>query len=296
VKKLQVRLISPWTNHVETETATFSRDITEAKADALLSEWAPSEELFTFRGRKAWYCCEPQCQFRGLQGGRWPDIKARLGPHEFLYHGHPEEKFRVPHITHFEDLRMNQNLQRRDRAIAIVSNHGGSPLRCHPDIRYRNGLITIPDVDLFGRSSWRTYRRNWYSLAKAPKNYRGELPGDWSGVEKRNLMAEYKVCICLENMNEPGYFTEKFVEAVLAGCIPVYRATPELRETVLAGACWFDPTDPRWPGEKAILEALQANLRDIQKINQIWIEESTYLRATSMNTVFSKLGRSLALD
>ncbi len=293
MEKLQVRLISPWTSHLETETAIFSRDINTANADALLSEWAPSEELFTFPRRKAWYCCEPQCQFLGIQMGTWPAIKARLESHEFLYHGHPEEKFRVPHITHFEDLRMDQNLPRRDRAIAIVSNHGGSPLRCHPDIRYRNGLITMPDVDLFGRSSWRTYRRNWYSLAKAPRNYKGELPGDWSGMEKRKLMGEYKVCVCLENMNEPGYFTEKFVEAVVAGCIPVYRATPELKETVLAGAIWFDPGDPRWPGEKAIHHALQANLTEIQEINKRWIKESSHLGRTSMQAVFSKIAWSL---
>ena len=293
VKKLQVRLISPWTSHLETETAIFSREITVANADALLAEWAPSDELFSFSGRKAWYCCEPQCQFRGLQGGGWPAIKSRLRPHEFLYHGHAEEKYRVPHITHFEDLRMDQNLQRRERAIAIVSNHGGNPLRCHPDIGYRNRLITVPEVDLFGRSGWRNYRRTWYSLGKTPMNYGGELPGDWSGAEKRRLMAEYKVCVCLENMNEPGYFTEKFVEAVVAGCIPVYRATPELRETVLAGACWYDPGDPRWPKERAIEAALGADLKAIQAINSAWLMSSESLSATRMESVFQKIAESL---
>ena len=293
VKKLQVRLISPWTSHLETETAIFSREITVANADALLAEWAPSDELFTFAGRKAWYCCEPQCQFRGLQGGGWPEIKSRLGPHEFLYHGHPEEKYRVPHITHFEDLRMDQNLQRRERAIAIVSNHGGGPLFRHPDIHYRNRLITAQEVDLFGRNSWKNYRRRWFSRAKSPSNYQGELPGDWSGVEKRRLMAEYKVCVCLENMNEPGYFTEKFVEAVVAGCIPVYRATPELRETVLAGAFWFDPGDKRWPGERAIEAALGADLKAIQAINSAWLMSSESLSATRMESVFQKIAATL---
>jgi len=188
---------------------------------------------------------------------------------------------------------MDENLQRRERAIAIVSNHGGSPLRCHRDIRYRNRLITVPEVDLYGRSSWRNYRRHWYSLAKTPANYRGELPGDWSGIEKRRLMAEYKVCVCLENMNEPGYFTEKFVEAVVAGCIPVYRATPELRETVLSGASWFDPGDKRWPNERAIEAGLGADLKAIQAINSAWLSRSESLAATHMANVFQKIAGAL---
>ncbi len=122
---------------------------------------------------------------------------------------------------------MNQSVDRKQKAVAIVSNHGGSPLKAHPDIRYRNRLITSPLVDLYGRSGWQRYRSHWYSWPRAPKNYRGELPGDWPGAEKRRLMSEYKVCVCLENMNEPGYFTEKFVEAVQAGCIPVYRASTD---------------------------------------------------------------------
>jgi len=159
--KLQVRLKSPWTDRVETELAVFSRDIPTERADALLCEWAPDDELFSFPGRKAWYCCEPTCQFRGLGNGTWPKLRSRLGPHEFLWHGHPDPRYRVPHVTHFQPLDMNQNPDRLQKAIAIVSNHGGSPWTCHPDIRYRNQLITLPQVDLYGRSGWKRYRRNW---------------------------------------------------------------------------------------------------------------------------------------
>jgi hypothetical protein len=81
-QRLQVRLKSPWTTRMETETAVFSVDIPAEKADALLCEWATDPELFTFPRRKAWYCCEPQCQFRGLGGGTWPKIRAKLDPRE----------------------------------------------------------------------------------------------------------------------------------------------------------------------------------------------------------------------
>lgn len=292
-EKLQVRLRSPWTTHVETETAVFSVDIPTEKADALLCEWAPHPELFTFQRRKAWYCCEPQCQFRGLGGGAWPGIKARLGPHEFLWHGHPDEHYRVPHITHFEPLVMNTREDRLDKAIAIVSNHGGSPWRRHPDITFRNKLITDPRVDLYGRSGWNRYKVHWYSRAKAPANYRGEISGDWPADEKRELMSRYKVAICLENMNEPHYFTEKFVEAVVAGCIPVYRSDRTVRNDVLQGAFWIDPEDFQSNAALSLLAAMEALPVEVCAANRKWLEMSS-VSQTSAEAVFRRLSNLLS--
>ena len=51
IQKLKVRLISPSTEQIETETAIFSKHISNAEADALLCEWAPDPELLTF-GKK----------------------------------------------------------------------------------------------------------------------------------------------------------------------------------------------------------------------------------------------------
>lgn len=291
-QRLQVRLKSPWTTRMETETAVFSVDIPAEKADALLCEWAPDPELFTFPRRKAWYCCEPQCQFRGLGGGTWPRIKAQLGPHEFLWHGHPDERYRVPHITHFGPLVMNTNRDRVDRAIAIVSNHGGSPWRRHPDISYRNRLITDPRVDLYGRSGWNRYRAHWYSRAQAPANYRGEIPGDWPAAGKRELMAKYKVAICLENMNEPHYFSEKFVEAVLAGCLPVYRADPTIVTGVLRGAFWIDPRNSDGRMQETLEAALRLSSDEAIELNQHWLSLPS-LADTSADSVFRRLSTSL---
>ncbi|HQZ64176.1 MAG TPA: glycosyltransferase family 10 [Planctomycetaceae bacterium] len=291
--KLQVRLISPWQTYTETETAVFSADIPEKKADALLCEWAPHPELLTFPRRKAWYCCEPQCQFRGLGGGTWPGIKARLGPHEFLWHGHSDEHYRVPHITHFEPLVMNTREDRLDKAIAIVSNHGGSPWRRHPDIAYRNKLITDLRVDLFGRAGWKKYRANWYSRAAAPDNYRGEIPGDWPAGEKRELMSQYKVAVCLENMNEPHYFTEKFVEAVVAGCVPVYRAHPSVRKSVLDGAAWIDIDDFGNNLPAGLTAAFVSDLSQIRHVNNQWLSCSFDLMNSNATRVFDRISKIL---
>ena len=293
-KKLQIRLISPWQTYTETETAVFSTEIPTEKADALLCEWAPSPELFTFPRRKAWYCCEPQCQFRGIEGGTWPKIKARLAPKEFLWHGHPDERYRVPHITHFEPLVMNTNQDRLDKAIAIVSNHGGSLWKRHPDIAYRNRLITDPRVDLYGRSSWIRYRAHWYSRALAPANYRGEIPGDWPAGGKRALMSKYKVAICLENMNEPHYFTEKFVEAVVAGCVPVYRADDTICDSILKHAFWIDSRDYTLEPGRTVQVGLAESLGDVHAQNQRWLTENACLKTTHASVVFERLGKILA--
>jgi hypothetical protein len=106
-------------------------------------------------------------------------------------------------------------------------------------------------------------------------------------------MSEYKVAVCLENMNEPGYFTEKFVEAVVAGCIPVYRATPEIAETFLKGAIWFDPSNPATLGRKAIDAALEANLASTQDQNDRWLKSNAVLASTHAHEVFRRLAKLL---
>ncbi len=294
--KLQVRLVSPWQKYCETSTAVFSSSIPIEKADALLCEWAPDEELFSFPRRKAWYCCEPACQFQHMQGGSWPELRSRLNPAEFLFHAHTDTRYRVPHITHFQPLEMNGNVDRQDRAVAIVSNHGGSPRMRHPQIAYRNRFITHPEVDLFGRSGWKTYRRSLFSWPKAPKNYQGEIPGDWPAGEKRDLQANYKGAVCLENMCEPYYFTEKFVEAVVAGCVPVYRAHNTIEDSMLKGAFWIDPADYKHEPHQVIRACLAAPLDEVQAQNGRWLTESDLLRSSHASAVFEQLGSILAND
>ena len=291
--KIQIRVVSPWFGELETSDAFFSVNLPVEKADALLCDWAPSDELFTFPRRKAWYCCEPECQFRGLGGGTWQGIRDRLAPNEFLCHNHPDPRYRVPHVTHFEPLEMKPNGERLNGAIAIVSNHGGSPLKRHRDITCRNDFITDSQVDLFGRSGWTRYRRRWFSLPGPPANYRGELPGDWPATGKRELMGRYKVAVCLENMNEPFYFTEKFVEAVCAGCIPVYRANPTVVEGVLKGALWIDPDEHGHDPGRTVSAALGADAEQISETNRGWLQCQS-LAETHHEAVFRKLAGILA--
>ena len=94
-------------------------------------------------------------------------------------------------------------------------------------------------------------------------------------------------------MNEPEYFTEKFVEAVQAGCIPVYRASPDIRDSVLKAAVWFDPADPRWPWERAIEAALEADAEQCQSVNEAWLKDNQRLRSNHSLLVFVQIASSL---
>jgi hypothetical protein len=294
VQKLKVRVVSPWFGSLETAEASFSNAYPSDSADALLCDWSPSDELFSFSRRKAWYCCEPWAQFKDLHNGTWPSLRSRLEPNEFLWHGHSDARYRVPHVTHFEELAVQSSSERIRRAVAVVSNFGGGPWRRNPDMSYRNRFIVSPLVDLFGRSGWMEYRRTVLSFPAAPTNYKGEIPGDWPASEKRELLSRYKVSVCLENVNEPYYFTEKFVEAVCAGCIPVYRPDPQTASRALKGAFWVDPRDYGNDPHATLTAALELNLRDIQEQNRAWIAENVELGRSSQFEVFNRIGQILS--
>ena len=295
-RKLQVRVVSPWFGQLETDEVFFSSQLSQHEADALLCDWAPSEELFDFPRRKAWYCCEPQSQFKTVGGSVWASVKTQLGAGEFLCHNHPDPAFRVPHVTHFQNLAVRLGESRAHRAIAVVSNQGGSPRTRHPGISYRNRFVTSSKVDLFGRESWRQYRANLFSRAAAPSNYRGEIPGDWPATAKRDLLARYKVAVSLENMNEDNYFTEKFVEAVCAGCIPVYKPDAATADTVLANAFWVDPTAHGDDPDTVIEFALSLNLEAAQAQHAEWIVSNQWLAASSHSAVFARIARILSAN
>jgi hypothetical protein len=292
VRKLQVRVISPWFQEMETDEVFFSVKIHAETADALLCDWAPAPELFTFPRRKAWYCCEPKSQFCELGSGKWPSIRSRMPPNEFLFHANPETRCRVPHVTHLESPIVIHREKRQERAVAVVSNFGGPPWRRHRDTRLRNRFVTHPRVDLFGRKGWMRYRASWHAMPDAPKNYKGELPGDWPMPEKRELMARYKAAICLENTIEPHYFTEKFVEAVCAGCIPIYHAHPTVAQTILRDAKWVDPGDYGNDPAATIAAALSLDASRVREQNEHWVT-SAIVAETNVRNIFGKIGRIL---
>jgi hypothetical protein len=47
---------------------------------------------------------------------------------------------------------------------------------------------------------------------------------------KIEWLKDYKFCICFENFSEYGYLTEKLLEGMMGGCIPIYWGSESCRE------------------------------------------------------------------
>lgn len=292
--KAKILFQYPWAGgDMEGDGYIISPKFTLEEADALLVEWKPNENLWTFPRRKVWFCCEPPFQIKVQDSGSWLEYVKKLPPHEFIRHNHPDPQFRVPHATHYGQLQFCEDETARDKfAVAIVSNFGNTPRLRPRDFYYRNRLITHDEVDLFGRS-WHLYRKNYFTRRGAPANYQGPLPGDWGDAAKRQMLRQYHACVCLENQFQPHYFTEKFVEAATAGCIPIYRAHPTVRETVLQGAQWIDPQNYGNNPAKTLAAARAADRVMIQRANNEWMRTSEAFQATHTSAIYSRLAEIL---
>lgn len=307
--KPTIRLVRPWgPRELDLPEAFLSTEIPADHADALVCEWAPSEELLRFSGPAAWYNCEPWTHPRmGIHAH--PDQRAflsRIEPHQLLHHAAEDASLRVPHVTHRVTGDERYDGPRERAAAAVVSNAGGPPSNRWPDVELRNAFVTARGVRLFGRrGKWRWYRATRTSWPRTPSSYAGEVGegmaahgvtvdrvgtnslDDWGKIA---LFARHHAVICLENTCEPWYFTEKFVDAVRADCVPVYRAHPTVRDGALRGAAWVDPGDFDLDPTETIAYALTLDRAGVAERNRAWLENAA-VRATSFDAVWSRIAR-----
>jgi hypothetical protein len=295
--QFRIRIIDPWAPEDGRRVHAGGFDLwtewSPDEAQALLSMWEPDQELLEFDGPKAWFCCEPRSTCDLYDTGKWRRVTDRLEPHEILHHRHPGPECRVPHITHWGELSMDESADRQNRAIAVVSKHGGTPRKRWQEMQLRVDFATHELVDLYGREdSWRKFRRRTFSWPGPPENYCGEIPGSWGREAKLEKMAGYRVAVCLENTCEPHYFTEKFVDAVRAGCIPVYHAHETVRDGILRDASWVDPADYDMDVEATLRAALDGDPEVYRERNAEWLQ-SDEVKATSDVAVYERIGEIL---
>jgi len=140
----------------------------------------------------------------------------------------------------------------------------------------RNKFILSPSVMLFGDPKLWARFRQFPKIWKTgpPENFQGRSsPGHgYFDDEHIRFLSGYKVAVCLENCVEPHYFTEKFVNAARAGCIPIYHAHPTVRERFLTGAKWVDPADFGFSPRRTIEHALNEPQSNFRSINDTWLE------------------------
>jgi hypothetical protein len=157
--------------------------------------------------------------------------------------------------------------------VGIVSNFGGRLWFLKPHFRTRNRLILDPRVELFGDperwSQFRHFPKLW--IRRPPGNYMGQ-PSFGFDDEHIRFLSGYKVAVCLENCTEAYYFTEKFVNAVRAGCVPVYHAHPTVKTGFLSDARWIDPADFAFSPRRTIDFALNQDQKEFRSINDAWLD------------------------
>ena len=271
----------------------YSPRVPLAKADALLVLYDPSDELLGFDGPKLWFTIEPSWHHHFHSHPVGKRLVRELDASERAFYGHPDATYRVPHPTHSGTLSRPRAPSVRRAAVATVNNFGGRLWFLKSHFRTRNRMILDRRVELFGKpDAWANFRhfpKLW--IQKPPDNYAGKAsPGAEIGGDDKKIrfLSGYKVAVCLENCTEAYYFTEKFINAVRAGCIPVYHAHATVKNGFLSGAEWVDPAEFGFSSRRTIEFALDQDQSEFRSVNDAWLE-SGILADTDDLKVFPKL-------
>ncbi len=274
------------------DNVQYSGKLPLDQADALLALYDPSEELLTFRGPKLWYTMEPSWHHHYHSHPIGKQLVRMLSENERAYYSHRMEAFRIPHPTFRSPLSSPRKAEMRFAAVSCVSNFGGRTWFLKPRFRFRNRFILDPRVELFGKKEGWSKFRNFPCFWRkgAPKNYRGPVDHGKDHFDDAfiQFLSGYKVAICLENALEDFYFTEKFVNAVRAGCIPVYRAHDSVRRRFLEGAVWVDPFDFGNCPRRTLTYALSQDVQTFRATNDRWLNSGT-LNETDDKLVMKRL-------
>ena len=140
------------------------------------------------------------------------------------------------------------------------------------------------DFDMYGHGWDKPVARTKGKYSNAIKrSYRGTVP------DKFETLKDYKFAIVFENAIYNGWITEKIIDALYAGCVPIYWGAPDVTSFITEGAFidfrkFFE--DSKSAPSKASYEKLEDYLRNmdertyqgyIDKINEFIRSEKAYL-------------------
>lgn len=91
------------------------------------------------------------------------------------------------------------------------------------------------EFDIYGR----------YWVKRYYRDFRGSIPGHYSGNEKLGVLKNYRFAVCFENTKDlRGYITEKIFDCFAAGCVPIYWGASNVKNYIPKG-CFIDFRDFR---------------------------------------------------
>ncbi len=187
----------------------FSTSVPLRDADGLLCWMTPTEEFYQFDGPKGWYAQEALGHSRFKRIPLWS--RGRVISNEFFHFSNKDDRYRVPHITSYDDFTTCYRSDTLNDAVAVINNHGGRWGWRHAGIRLRNRMVCEnPRVHLYGQPEWWASYRKWFGLGprRPPRNYKGAPGGKWYACSAhREFLARFKVNICLENTSDTCFLT-----------------------------------------------------------------------------------------
>ena len=260
----------------------------EARGDGYLAYHAPTPRLLTFPGLRAWFSTEP-ITHRSFRSKEFLHYERHRKQFSFLHHS-PGADVLVPMLTHYSlQPQFRDANERINAAVAVVSNHGGRYWRLKRGESMRNRFLLCDDVHLFGSdAAWSAFRRWPWADATAPANYRGNWTSTYLEAAHTARLSTYRASLCLENSVTFNYFSEKFVNAVRAGCIPIYQAHPSVRSSYLEGAAFVDPADYNLDPGATVRAALAMDRDAVAAQNFRWLE-SQALQSTGHQAIWTKI-------
>lgn len=92
-------------------------------------------------------------------------------------------------------------------------------------------------IDLYG-ANWLDFKRFEFSELKKLKSILENLSPSFC-EDKIKTISKYKFTFCLENISMKGYVTEKIIDCLVAGTIPVYLGAPDIFDFI-PKECFID--------------------------------------------------------
>ncbi len=123
-------------------------------------------------------------------------------------------------------------LPRQNKAVLIAT----LPPQERYQLRLRAARRWQKQVDVYGRG--------W---PKDLPNYRGVC------MSKADVLRRYRFALVFENQRQPGYVTEKFLDCLLDGTVPIYWGDPTL-ESRLPAAMLYPVEDENAPMEQFLMD------------------------------------------
>lgn len=108
----------------------------------------------------------------------------------------------------------NQKLNKNNKCSIMVSEKTDAPGHKYRHALVKKILDTDLEIDIYGRGC------KYY---KDDKRIKGEF-------EDCDLYKNYFYHICIENFSTPHYFSEKIMDPLICGCIPIYYGCQNINE------------------------------------------------------------------